>query len=108
MYQTIPSVVSNWLWTDMIEGDEVASISARSQSAIANPGTVPAIACTYQDFVPTPSCRGGSTRKPNPFNSESGMLYRLHRAGAATTRPVCCFVTGILVLIMPAGLLANW
>jgi hypothetical protein len=36
------------------------------------------------------------------------MLYRLHRAGAATTRPVCCFVTGILVLIMPAGLLANW
>jgi hypothetical protein len=36
------------------------------------------------------------------------MLYRLHRAEAATTRPVCCFVTGILILIMPAGLLANW
>ena len=59
-------------------------------------------------LVATPSCLRGSMRKPSPFNSESGMLCHLHRAGVATTRPACCFVTGIFILIMLAGLLANW
>ena len=59
-------------------------------------------------LVATPSCLRGSMRKPSPFNSESGMLCRLHRAGVATTRPACCFVTGIFIFIMLAGLLANW
>ena len=58
--------------------------------------------------VATPCCLRGSMRKPSPFNSESGMLCRLHRAGVATTRPACCFVTGIFILIMLAELLANW